>query len=87
MQNLNVHKTTNGENLMGKKLLTVTIKGKHKTWCFDFYADPKYLEEWRADGLEIDVVINSGPIWVSELGLTEMWCFFQDIFHFKNPFK
>ena len=71
---------------MAEILLTVTVRGKRKTWCFDFYGDPKYLDEWRADGLEVSEVVNTIPAWWVEWGLpVRLWCFCQDVFHFKNP--
>lgn len=71
---------------MGKKLLSVTVKGKHKTWSFDFYGDPQYIQEWLDDGLDIVVICNTVPVWVAKLGLVREWCFIQDLFNFKNPF-
>lgn len=68
-----------------KKPLTITVRGKHHEWNFDVQADPRYLQEWRDDGLEIYVVENSIPEWVVGLGLTRAWCFLQDCFYFKNP--
>jgi len=65
------------------KLLSIEIKGKHKTWSFSFYGNPKYLDEWREDGLKINEVINTIPVWIVNLRLTKMWCFFQDLFNFK----
>jgi len=65
------------------KLMSIEIKGKHKSWSFPFYGDSKYLNEWREDGLKIDEIVNTIPEWVVDLGLTKVWCFFQDIFNFK----
>lgn len=45
-----------------EKLLSVTVKGKEKTWAFNFMADPQYLDEWREDGLKIDEVVASYPV-------------------------
>ena len=74
---------------MSKKLLSVTVKGNEKTWVFDFYADPKYLEEWREDGLEVNEILNEIPLWVADRGIIAIraWTFIQDVFNFKNPFK
>jgi hypothetical protein len=67
-----------------KTLLSIEVKGKSgKNYSFNFYGDPKYLDEWREDGLEIDEVINTIPEWIVMLGLTKGWIFFQDIFNFK----
>ena len=65
------------------KLLSIEVKGKTKVWSFKFYADPKYIEQWREEGLEINEVINTIPEWVVEYGLTGFWIFFQDLFNFR----
>lgn len=65
------------------KLLAVEIKGKEKNWSFDFYGDPKYLDEWREDGLEVVEICNTIPLWVHSMGLTSFWIFMQDLFNFK----
>lgn len=74
---------------MAKKLLSITVKGKNKDWSFNFYGEEKYLNEWRADGLEIDEVENIIPAWVIDIGMLKPWCFFQDIFNlkFKSAFE
>ena len=63
-----------------KRVFGITVKGNNKTWCFDFDGDPKYLDEWRADGLQVDPVVNIIPKWIVDIGLLKIWCFFQDIF-------
>ena len=70
---------------MSKKLLIIAVRGNQKTWGFNFYGDPKYLKAWRMDGLEIGEVQNVIPVWIVNIGLTRAWCFFQDVFNFKNP--
>lgn len=47
-----------------KKLYSITVKGKQKEWGFDVWLDPKYLPDWREDGLQIDEVFNIIPVWV-----------------------
>jgi hypothetical protein len=59
------------------------IKGKEKLWSFDVHLDPKYLDEWLEDGLEIDEVFYSIPEYIVNLGLTKMWCKCSDIFNFR----
>ena len=66
-----------------KKLLSVEVKGAEKNWSFDFHGDPKHLEEWREDGLEINEIVNTIPMWVVDMGLMAPWIFFQDLFNFK----
>ena len=66
-----------------KTLLSIEVKGNDHAWSFSFYGDPKYLDEWREDGLEINAIVNVVPAWVVDLGLTKIWIFIQDIFNFK----
>ena len=74
---------------MAKRLLSIQVKGQNKIWSFNFIGDPKYLEMWREDGLDIDEVINIIPDWVVFCKLTKPWIFFQDLFNFrfKDLFK
>lgn len=72
---------------MTHKLLSLHVKGRHKSWIFEFMGDPKHIPEWEADGLEVWEVCNVVPLWVARLGLTRAWCFAQDIFNFKNPWE
>ena len=70
-----------------KRLYSLTVRGNQHQWSFETLIDPKYVDEWRRDGLEIDEVCNTIPEWIAGLGLTRIWSFFQDIFYFKNPFR
>ena len=45
-----------------KKLLSVTVRGRDNEYCFTFYGDPRHLESWRADGLEVYEVCNVIPV-------------------------
>jgi hypothetical protein len=65
-----------------KKLLCIDVRGKQHEWSFNFYGDPKYLDEWRQDGLKIDEVVNVIPEWVVNIGATKLYCFLQNIFGF-----
>lgn len=70
-----------------KKLLSVTVKGNTSEWSFNFYGDPKYLQEWRNDGLEVYEICNTIPEWIVNLGLLKQYIFLQNLFNFKNPLK
>jgi hypothetical protein len=74
---------------MAKKLHAITVRGKQHEWTFNVYVDPKYLPEWRDDGLEIVELGYIIPEWIQDKGYGAMrvWCFLQDCFHFRNPFK
>lgn len=39
--------------------LCVHVQGKHHLWAFSFEGDPEHLEDWRADGLWVDPVVES----------------------------
>lgn len=70
-----------------KKLYSLEIRGKRKEWGFPLWADPKHVEDWRADGLVFNEILNSIPKWWVDMGFSvRLWCFFEDIFNFKNPF-
>lgn len=70
-----------------KKLYSLSVRGKRKEWSFEVLVDPKYISDWRADGLQIDEIVNVIPQWYVDAGLpVRLWCFVQDILNFKNPF-
>lgn len=72
---------------MASKRYSLTVHGKRSTWNFDVEVDPKYIEEWRADGIEIDESLGTIPLWVVDIGLARPWWFIQDVFHFRNPLR
>lgn len=72
---------------MAKKLLSIDVRGNVHSWGFLFYGDPKHIPEWRADGLNVVQVENIIPAWVADLGLTRPWCFMQDVFNLRNPWR
>lgn len=72
---------------MGKKLMHLEVAGRTGAYGFTVEADPRYLEEWQADGVEIYLIENTIPMWVVNAGLVRPWCFLQDVFNLRNPFK
>lgn len=56
----------------------VIVKGRSKHWHLTFENDAQ-AKGMREDGFEVDVVVNTIPVWVAELGLTRAWCLAQDI--------
>lgn len=72
---------------MGKKRLTLSVKGSKKSWGFDFYGDPADLSSWRADGLVVDEVESLVPEFIVELRLHKIWWFVQDIWNLSNPWR
>lgn len=70
-----------------KKRHALAVRGKQHEWSFTILVDPRYVAEWREDGLEIHEIYNSIPEWIVDMRLTRLWCFVQDLFHFRNPFR
>ena len=64
---------------MAVRKLQITVRGREKRWGFMFDGDTRHLADWRADGLEIDEIINTIPEWVVDIGMLKPWCFMQDI--------
>jgi hypothetical protein len=69
-----------------KQRLSITIRGKQHEWNFDFEGDPRHLAEWREDGLVVDEIYATIPVWMPSW-LMRPWIFMQDIYYFRNPFK
>ena len=63
--------------------MTVVVKGKEYEWSFYTYQDPKFMDEWLEDEVEIYEVVNTIPSWVADFGLVKPWCLLQDLFNFK----
>ena len=72
---------------MSDKLMFIEVQGTHKKWCFHFYGDPKHIKVWSDDGLQVNIIENTIPAWVADLGLTRPWCILQDVFNLKNPWR
>lgn len=66
----------------------IEVRGERNTWGVSWDASQEQIDAMRADGIEVDIVVNSIPQWVAELGYwpTRTWCFFQDVWNLKNPF-
>ena len=64
---------------MAVRKLQITVRGREKQWGFMFDGDTRHLADWRADGLEIDEIINTIPEWVVDIRMLKPWCFMQDI--------
>ena len=69
-----------------KKMYSLEIRGKESSWGFPVELDPAHVDEYRADGLVVMEICNTIPEWVPS-HMIRVWCFFQDIFNFKNPFS
>lgn len=65
------------------KLCSIVINGKTKIWSFNAYVDTRYVEEWRADGIEIYELENIIPSSIVDAGLLRAWIFVQDLWNGK----
>jgi hypothetical protein len=63
---------------------SLTVRGKRKIWAFTIDAEPAHVEDWRADGLQVDELLNSIPAWWVNMGLpVGLWCFLEDVWNLK----
>lgn len=65
----------------------VDVRGKGSEWGIPADLSKESIEAVRADGVNIIVPENIIPGWVVDLGFTRPWCFLQDLWNFKNPFR
>lgn len=67
---------------------SIDVRGKHSEWDVTWDAPQAQIDAMREDGIDVHIVYNSIPAWVVDLGYwpTRTWCFFQDVWNFKNPF-
>ena len=68
------------------KMAFIEIIGKSATWCITAPMSEIQIESMRNDGVDVHEVMNQIPEWAVELGLTRVWCFMQDVWHFRSPF-
>lgn len=62
-----------------RQRIRIIVTGKSGAlYSFTFDADPRYLPEWQADGLDVAEVLNVVPMWAVDLGLFRPWCAVQD---------
>lgn len=73
---------------MSEILHTVVVEGRCSTWIIETYITRETAQDWRDDGLEVRETLNTIPAWWVDYGFSvRLWCFWQDVFHFKNPFR
>ena len=73
--------------MMGKKLYSIEVRGNEKVWSFYTYLNPDYIKNYLDDGLMVTEVLYTVPQIAVDLRMVGVWCFFQDVFNFRNPFK
>lgn len=65
----------------------LSIRGKENEFSVIAELPQKAIDAMRADEIEVGIVENHIPAWVVAFGPTRIWCFFQDIWNLKNPFR
>lgn len=68
---------------MIKQKYSLEVRGENKKWSIDLWADPRHVEDWLEDGLEVYRLHGSIPVWAVNMGLTSIWFAIQDIFNFR----
>ena len=68
---------------MADQTYNLVIEGERKEWNFLVLGDEESVRAWRDDGLAVYEVVNTVPVWIADLGLVRVWCFLQDLFHFR----
>ena len=66
-----------------EKLHMVIVRGDAKSWGIETYITEATATDWRADGLDVEEVVNTIPAWVVGAGLTRPWCWLQDLLNFR----
>jgi hypothetical protein len=66
---------------------SIEVTGKSSRWGVTWDASKEQIEAMQADGIDVGIVENSIPLWVVEIGCATPWCFMQDIWNLKNPFR
>ena len=56
----------------------LTVRGRRHEWSFTVKGKPEWVDDWRADGLEVYLLEYSIPGWVISAGLGHIWVAGQD---------
>ena len=65
----------------------LNIRGKTCEWGVTAQLSQQAIDDMRDDGIEIGIIENIVPYWVAAIGAARPWCFVQDIWNLKNPFR
>ena len=67
--------------------VALEIRGREKQWAVTADMSREQIAAMWEDGVDVGIIMNSGPGWVIDLGLWRPWCFLQDLWNLKNPFN
>jgi hypothetical protein len=65
----------------------LSIRGKRSEWGITTPLPQATIDAMIEDGIEVGILENSVPEWAVNGGLLRLWCFFQDIWNLRNPFR
>jgi hypothetical protein len=60
-----------------KRPMFIEVRGNQHRWSFNFDGDPAHLADWRADGLEVNVIEGSVPYGIAGTLLMRPWLWLQ----------
>lgn len=66
---------------------TMHIRGQRHEWVVNSLMPEEQIKDMRNDGIDVCILEYSMPAWVADIGLGSVWCFFEDIFRLRNPFR
>lgn len=62
-----------------KRPMSIEVRGRAHRWIFNFDGDPSHLEDWRADGLEVNELQGSVPFEIAGTPLMRPWLWLQRV--------
>lgn len=65
----------------------VDVRGQRSEWGIPADLSREAIESMREDGVNIIVPENTIPAWIVDIGMIRPWCFLQDVWSFKNPWR
>jgi hypothetical protein len=70
-----------------KRHRKVILRGRTSEWAVEAMLSQEQIDAMTEDGIEVIEVQSRLPMWVVTAGLASIWCFFQDLWNFRNPFR
>lgn len=70
-----------------KQTALVDVRGKQHEWGLNVPMSQDQIDAMREDGIEVNILVHTVPVWAAEVGLLPLWCAVQDIWNFRNPFR
>lgn len=63
-----------------------SVRGREHEWAINVELKPEHAADMRADGVELGELRYIIPDWIVYAGMSQVWMFVADVFHFRNPF-